>query len=271
MAKKVLNIEYADEFPPALQAPAEQCLQDAIAFLEGIPRPTALPDIQTLIPNWEEMRFTFAENAWPHGLFSRQSMKGFCVLAYKSSGDLLINTDPITEFVNVDPNICTTASCVYILDQYFVVNKNPEQHLHRQLSYLDSLAPTNAKVKSLLELYEEQQKAQAEAERMEAYYLQYPTKRKQRLQKQAADRALVTPAWWFVKYPDAKPDDYEATTVTRTKPTYCTHEAPQPQPPAPQHKHPVPVLSAEDERALEIIEQQHLYMQSYCSTEDFDK
>ncbi len=250
MAKKVLTIEYADEFPPELQALAEQCLQDAIAFLEGIPRPTELPDIQTLIPNWEEMRFTFAENAWPHGLFSRTSMKGWCVLSYKASGDLLINSEPVVTVVGVDPNICTTASIVYTLDQYFIAGTYPEIHLHRQLSYLDSIAATNKSVRSLLDDYEQAKADQAEQERMAAYYLQYPTKRKQRLQKQAADRAIVVPGWWYQKYPD----DYEAPTVTRTKPTYCTHEPPQPQPPPPPRQPaPSPELDEFQKKAVANI------------------
>ena len=41
--------------------------------------------------------------------------------------------------------------------------------------------------------------------------------------------------------------------------------------PPQQQKQPTSAtLSAEDARALEVIEQQHLYMQSFCRTEDFD-
>ena len=68
-----LQIKYADEFPEALKASAEKCLQDAIQYLESVPRPTALPEIEYLTPNWEKMQFIFGIDTWPHGLFSLTS------------------------------------------------------------------------------------------------------------------------------------------------------------------------------------------------------
>jgi hypothetical protein len=198
-----LQIEFADEFPEALKASAGKCLQDAITFLEGIPRPTALPEIEYLTPNFSEMKFCFAEGAWPHGLFSVRSMKGWAVCSYKSSGDLLINSEPVVEVVNVDPNICTTASLVYMLDQYFHKYKRPEEHLLRQLQYLDSLAVNNKSIKSIVDDYEQHLAQQEQAQKDSDYKAELELKAYNRARKYAFDTACRTPLWWLQRWPDS--------------------------------------------------------------------
>lgn len=208
-----LQIEYTPEFPPELKAPAEGCLREAISFLESVPRPMAKPEIENLIPNFSEMKFLFGENIWSHGMFNAKSMKGWCNLSYKSSGDLLFNTSPAYTIANVDPELCTTASLVYVLDQYCVLGKHEEQHLVRQLQWLDSLASTNARAKSLLDEFEQHQQQQQEQDKEEAYKQQLELKRYLAARKRRYDEARRLPAWYVAKH-ESEPQCQGAYLIT---------------------------------------------------------
>jgi hypothetical protein len=271
MAANVLNISFVDEFPDSLKASAEKCLREGIAFLEGIPRPTA-SDGEWLTPNFPELKFTFGENVWSHGLFSRESMAGFCVMDYRSNRELLINSKPCMTFLNVDAEICTVASVVFVLDQYFVKDKKPEQHLMRQLQYLDSIAAKNKSIKSIVDDYEQAQKDQAEVERQAAYKNQFVEKHRLQREQLRNSRYIRTPSWYWSKNPDAIVSQHEAPATEPPKPHYCKHEPQPPCPPLPPAQPaPTPTLSAEDAKAMEIIKGHQQYMQSFCATEDFDK
>ena len=200
--KMKLQITFTDEFPEALKASAEKCLRDGITFLEGIPRP-ATPEIEYLTPDFENMKFQFGENVWSHGLFSTDTMAGWCVMDYRSNGELLINSTPCWTVLGVDPEIATTCSVVYVLDQYFVVNKNPEQHLLRQLQYLDSIAASNKAVRSLLDEYEQHLADQDQSAKDEWYSQQSEEKRYLQARKYAYDTALRIPLWFLERYQDS--------------------------------------------------------------------
>ena len=259
MAKQELEIEYHEELPVEFHSLAERSLRNGISFLESVPRPTGNPEIQFLTPDFSKMKFSFGNNCWPHGLFSKKTMAGWCVLSVKTSGDLLINSEPVVTVPNVDVEICTTASIVFVLDQYFLSVKSPELHLHQQLSYLDSLASSNAKVKSLLDRYEESVAAKEKEARREAYLLQFPTKRKLRLDAQAESRRIKNVPWFDKKY---------------RKPSTVKHEAPPtvPQPPPPPREPPqspelneFEALAVARHRAMwKFIEQE---VESNCSTD----
>lgn len=195
-----LQIEYTDEFPTELKASAEKCLRDGIEFLENIPRPTAHPEIEFLTPNFPEMQFKIGENTWSHGLFSTKSMAGWCVIDYRSNGDLLINSTPCWTVAGVDVEIATTASIIFVLDQYFVKDKHPEQHLLRQIQYLDWLSGKDARAKSLVDQWEEHKSQQEQNDKDAQYQAQLQDKHYQQMRKYRFDTARRMPQWYVDKH-----------------------------------------------------------------------
>ena len=179
-----INLKYDDSLPPELHDMATRSLHTAITFLDDQPRPTGIPAIEYFTPQWSQMQFIVGADTLPHGLFSSESMSGWCVLTVRTNGDMVLLTDPLTTVLNVDLELATTVAMVSILDGYFYQDVHFDRQLHRQLSYLDSVATA----------------------------------------------------------------------------------APVP----PPKIHPTPVMSEDDQRAMDTIANQSAYMKSFCTTEDFD-
>lgn len=264
----MLQIEYSPVFPAELEAPAAACLREAISFLESVPRPMAKPEIEYLTPNFSEMKFTFGENNWSHGLFSTRTGAGWCVLDYASNGSLQIESTPIRFIENVDPNICTTAGIVYVLDQLFYTRKHPELNLQRQLQWLDTLAPANAKVKSLLVEYGQQLQQQEEQEKQEAYKQQLQLK--QYLWRQNLDErhALRIPAWYCDKWEDSPVCEGAVITGARAPaPSKATAQLAEQSEPQPYRQ-----LTVEEQvEAFALMEAEALGQDTARVCEDYDK
>lgn len=278
-----LNIQFDESLPVEHQAMAERSLRTAIDFLDSRPRPMAHPPIEFFTPDWEKMEFKIGGDTWARGLFSTKSMKGWCILTVRLNNDLVLMTDPLTTFLNQDLEVATTCSMVSTLDGAFYLGIHFDRQLQRQLQYLDSIAPENAKAKSLVDEYEEQQKAQAEAERYAAYKAQWPEKRRLQSEKHYRDTVSKVPAWYAAKYPNSPILDgpHEIIGASAPSPTYSTTTTPL-QPvvtttaPAPA---PTPTTSpyekeiiAEQEAMWNFIRSRSESCDTVCgSTEDFDK
>jgi len=138
-----INLEYDDSLPPALHDMATRSLHAAITFLDDQPRPMGIPAIEYFTPQWSQMQFIVGADTLPHGLFSSESMSGWCVLTVRTNGDMVLLTDPLTTVLNVDLELATTVAMVSILDGYYYDGIHFDRQLHRQLSYLDSVAASN--------------------------------------------------------------------------------------------------------------------------------
>lgn len=198
-----LQIEYDKNLAPEYHDLAKRSLENSIVFLEGIPRPAGYPESIFLTPDFEEMQFLAGNHTYPHGLFNRRTMKGWCVFTVRTNGDLVIDTTPPTTFTDCDIETSCTASLVYLLDQYFIDGTYPELHLSRQLAYLDSVASSNAKAKSLLDQYEQIQADKLEQEKQEAYKRQLAEKRRLYFENRYKKWVSKVPAWYAAKYPDS--------------------------------------------------------------------
>lgn len=196
-----INLKFDDSLPPEHHDMAERSLRTAIAFLDDQPRPMELPAIEYFTPDWSRMQFTVGVDAVPHGLFNRETMSGWCVLTVRLNGDMLLMTDPLTTILNVDLELATTVAMVSILDGYYYDGIHFDRQLHRQLQYLDSVAASNKTARSLLDDFEQAQEDQAEKERMERYWRQYPEKRKLRQARQAEAWRIKDVPWYDNKYP----------------------------------------------------------------------
>jgi hypothetical protein len=215
MSKQELNITIDPECPDEIKANGIAWVEDACNWLLSQAR---TPDATQ--PRFSEVKITIKPCGFSRGL--RDVRDGRGSLALDTGTDLKFNILPSIIVIPTTQEIAFRGNAVYLLSQlfrpdgYYEDSYRWEEHLHYQLKFLDRLAASNKAARGLLDQYEEAEAARQEEERLAAYYLQYPTKRKQRLQTQARQRAIVTPAWWFAKYPDAKPDENEAEPHVRT-------------------------------------------------------
>ncbi len=252
-----LKIEFDKSLPVEHHAMAERSLRTAITFLDSQPRPMTQPPIESFIPDWEQMEFKIGGDTWARGLFSSLSMKGWCVLSVRLNGDLVLNTEPTpTTFPNQDLEVATTCSMVSILDGVYYLNVRFDRQLQRQLQWLDSIASDDARTKSLVDEFEEQQKAKAEAERYAAYKAQWPEKRRLQREKHYRDTVSKVPAWYAAKYPNSPILDGPHEIIGASAP------------PSPYETE----IIAEQEAMWNFIRSRSESCDTACgSTEDFDK
>ncbi|MDA7886684.1 hypothetical protein N9B10_07340 [Pirellulales bacterium] len=200
-----LNLQFHESLPLEYHEMAKRCLENAIHFLDSQPRPQGIDNLK---PQWELMKFTIGE-IFPCGRYLPSTMEGWVHQLFRTNGDLVLNSEPLTVITNVDLEIANTCSMVGHLDGVYYLGLNTESQLTRQLSYLDHLAKDNREVRSLLDDYQQQQAAKKEEERLARYRAQFPLKHQQYKDALARSRKITYPDWWLKKYPDANPEKLE--------------------------------------------------------------
>jgi len=197
-----LNLEFHETLPKEFHETAERSLRNAINFLDNQPRPKATPPIQNFVPDWGKLKFTIGE-IFPSGKYRPSTMEGWVHQIFRTNGDLVLDSEPLTTIMNVDLEIANTCHAVGHLDGVYYSGINTESQLTRQLQYLDSIAANNQSVRSLLDDYEQQQAEQEEVRKEFAYRQQYTEKQYQQTRKYKYDSARRIPRWYLEKYPNA--------------------------------------------------------------------
>ncbi len=250
-----LQITFDESLPKEFHALSERALREAITFLDAQPRPQATPPIQNFIPEWEKLKFTIGADGWGRGMYSMNSMEGWCIVSVRLNGDAVFGLDNPITIPNCDIELATVIECVGMLDGYFYKGIDSDRQLRRQLEYLDSLASTDGRARSLIDQLDEEIKAEEEAQREAAYKAQYGESRRKRLAAQAESRRIKPVAWYDNLYS-------KQVTVKHTAPPF------QPCPPTPPKEHPTPTLSADDKRALETLQGYSNFLQQSTVTTD---
>lgn len=213
-------IEYRDKVP--------LWLDTVLDFLTAVPRPQSksLPAIESLIPDFSEIRFSVGDHFCPpHGLFSRTEWTGYMVLPVKDNGDLLLQTQPhLTLFMNQDVALATMVCWVHLLDQMFLVYKHPETHLYRQIQFLEKFAPQLHK-QFIKERNAANTKAQMKAKRGRKPVGYVPTQLPTKPQYGAppAFKPYIAPA--TTAPPQAKPSESEAQVIERVRHMWTSIES----------------------------------------------
>ena len=275
MAENKLNITIDDDVPAEVAANAVEWITSIVEWLLAQPQPAGLDGIQ---PRFSEIKYRVHPHPRNFGLRSKDDGAGWLNLGVSDDLKIEVRGDfPSFTVIPTATVIACQGNWSYVISQllypngYYKDSFNWQECLAYQLRYLDDLAKSNRDVRSLLDEFEQQQQELAEVERVKKYKAQYSDSRRKRLARQKAAWAIKVPSWWYDKYPEQKPDDYEPEKCDRRQPVYGEPPAPQPPlPPQQPKQHPTPQLSPEDARALEIIERQQQYMASYCMTEDGD-
>lgn len=280
-----LQITFDESLPKEFHTLAERALRTAITFLDAQPRPQATPPIESFIPEWEKLKFTVGADGWARGMYSMNSMSGWAVINVRLNGDCVFGLDKPITILNCDIELATVVECVGMLDSYFYKGIDSDRQLRRQLQYIDSIAATDGRAKSLLDQLDEQIKAEEEAEREAAYKAQYGESRRKRLARQAEARRIKPVAWYDEKYGKQETVANTSDKVVTLTPHYCTHERPAPPPPPPQlREHPTPELSefqkqqvAQTQAMLDYVQQNAITTDTFCTnpepstgTEDHD-
>lgn len=214
-----LNITIDESLPAEHHAMAERSLRKAIEFLDNQPRPKGLPPIENYIPNWEEIKFVIGGDTWAHGLYSAQTMKGWCVINVRTDGRLVFDSPGAAITIeNVDLELATTVSNLGMLDGYYYPNIDWGRQFHRQLQYVDSLAATDGRAKSLLDQLEEHQQQQEQAEKDQLYQQQWAEKNRLYFDRRKERWQLRLPSWWCTKWIDHPICDVPHDTNRSTQP-----------------------------------------------------
>lgn len=249
-----LDITIDPGVPAEVATNAVKWITDICTWLLSQPQPAGLEGTQ---PRFSEVKYTVRQHARTFGLRNRDSGAGWLDLGVSEDLKIEIRGDfPSFTVIPTDYETACRANWCYVVAQllypqgYFRESFRWEECLGYQLAYLDHMAEGNRAVRSLLDEYEQQQQELAEAERLKKYWAQYPEKRKLSLARQAETRRIKVPSWWYDRYPEQRPDDYEPAECGRRQPVYCQHESPTPLPPA-APREPVPNCKTEqDEKWL---------------------
>ncbi len=242
---ETVDSEYVDE--------VTHWLYEVVGFLLSVPRPTGMDWVQ---PRYEEIAFRITGQYFDRGL--RHVGTGVGWMDLHLSEYLWFDTSPVFRRVT-DTQTASQGNWSYILSQlnraehYYRPEYEPERHMYFQLLWLESQSSINSNAASILHQYETWVTQKEADEKRQKYLRQFPEKRALRLARQKESRRFKAPEEYRRGY----------------KPHYCTHQSPPPQPPAPPVEHPEAQLSQQDKDALETIERQARYMESFC--EDHDK
>ena len=222
---------------------AQQVITDACTWLLNQPRHMG---IDSCHPMFSELTFHVGRNRPNKGLRHRINGVGRQQLAFTNL--FAVMSEP-KQNIETTHTIAMGAACAFMLNQLFqceswgTENFDREPHYQMQLRWLAEFAP-DVLVKFKAESSDRKQKKQLK----QKHALQLARQHKNRQPQQPK----------------------------RSAPHYSAPPAPlPPQPPAAPIQHPKPVLSEQDKRALEVLENQQLYMASFCTTdcttEDHDK